>query len=343
MNTKFAACTIAIAAAITASIPAAAQATGAAAPAAAALNPNTIMTDTISDSAVQVNAYWTPGRLAAAKDMNLLPAAQPARPPSAIPPGPVQSMPPAAPAAGAAGAIPASLPGKHSRVWANRLVKTAPASTVGQLYFKDGSGKPGRCTATVISAPNKGTIWTAAHCVSDGSGHWYKDFVFQPGRHGNTAPWGGFVGKVVAAPAGYVTGNLASYDYAGIALYPSLRGKIENLTGSQGWIMGGNRYNWPGLYIFGYPAKLYPGPIPVNGNILRYCTGPTAEDSGKLMMLFHCDMGNGSSGGPLLYRMKKGGGWLVGDISIGDTRNYTRWSPQLDAIALVTYRDVYRK
>ncbi len=346
-NKKITAITMVIAAgaAIAASVPAAARATDRPAPAHVTANPNTIMTDTISESPPQVKAYWTPQRLASAKDMTVLPTTQPVKRGPGVPAGPQQSMPPTRPAAAtASGVIPDSLPGKHSRVWSKNTVRTMPASTVGRLFFKTGNGNAS-CTATIISAPNKDTIWTAGHCVSDGNGHWFRDFLFQPARHGNTAPWGGFTGKVVAAPVGWAGQHLANFDYAALALYPSPVGKAEALAGSQGWIMGGSRYNWPGLYIFGYPVNLYPGNIPVNVNLLRYCTGPSAEDSGVLMMFFHCDMGSGSSGGPLLYHLnlKTGGGWLVGNISLGDTRNYTRWSPQLDQIALVTYHDVYRK
>jgi V8-like Glu-specific endopeptidase len=349
-KTKIAAITIGIAvAALAASVPAAARATATPAPARSAVNPNTIVTDTISESPNQVTAFWTTQRVAAAKDMDVLPDTQPVKPGPPIPPGPVQSMPPAQPAAASAAipaipAIPDSLPGKHSRQWSKNTLRSMPAATVGKLWFNTGSGTAA-CTATIVSAPNKDTIWTAAHCVSDGNGHWFKDFVFQPARHGKTAPWGGFIGKAVAAPLGYVGQHLANFDYAAIALFPSLRGKAENLAGSQGWIMGGNRYNWPDLYIFGYPGKLRPGNIDVDATILRYCTGPSAEDSGKLMIFFHCDMAEGSSGGPLIYRLNRrtGGGWLVGNVSIGAINNYDRWSPQLDAIALTVLKDVYRR
>jgi V8-like Glu-specific endopeptidase len=335
--------------AFTAAIPAAARATAAAPPARGAVDPNTIVTDTITDTPAQVAAFWTPKRLAAAKNMDLVPASGPITSSTPASSGPVESMPPMLPAKAAAGAatpdstsIADGLPGKHSRVWG--FTHSKPAVTIGELFFDTGSSMAS-CTATVITAPNKSVIWTAGHCVSNGHGKWYTKFEFQPDRNGNSEPYGEFAAKYLATPSGYSKNHLSAYDYAAIALDPGPNGPVANLTGSQGFIMGGSTYNWPSVYTFGYPGVLYPGKTQVNPDQLRYCTGPATNDSAGTMMYFKCDMGNGSSGGPLLYRLsaKTGGGWLVGNVSVGTSDNYDRWSPDLTKAAVTIYDKVKRK
>jgi V8-like Glu-specific endopeptidase len=349
-NTNIAAVSIAVVvvAGLTAFLPAAARATGTSVPARGAISQDTVATHSTGESSRQMAAFWTPQRLAAAKNMDLLTAARPMAGLGGVagqaePAGRVQSMPPVQPAAGAVPAVAEGLPGKHSRVWSTHAVTTKPASTIGELFFMIGS-RSHSCTATVISAPNKSTIWTAGHCVSDGHGHWYKDFEFEPAIHASTAPLGEFAATFVTSPDAWVRHSRSAYDYAAMVLDSSSQGKVEDVAGSQGWMMGGDRYNWPGLYIFGYPEYLTPGKVPVNQDLLRVCTGPAAEDSRYLMMYFSCNIGNGA-GGPLLYGMNRrtGSGWLIGDISLENDSNWTRWSPQLGSVALATYHHAYRR
>jgi V8-like Glu-specific endopeptidase len=264
-----------VAAALACYAPAAAEAATSGAGYPAAISPNSIVGQSVDQSWTQLNTFWTSARLAAAK-ADPWPASGAALPSAVtIPAGTQETAPATLPtASGASAAVPDSLPGKTSRVWTNH--KSMPATTIGKLFFFTGSGTSW-CTATIVNAPNKDTIWTAAHCVSDGHGHEYEDFVFKPNLNGSSVPFGSFKAKYISAPAGYVDQGLSQYDYAAIALSPNTRGKAQNLAGAEGWIMGGNKYNWSGVTIFGYPRIIYPSKQPVNNTQLRYCTGSTSE------------------------------------------------------------------
>jgi V8-like Glu-specific endopeptidase len=318
--------------------PAVAQAATSGAGHPAAISPNSIVGRSVDQSWTQLNTFWTSARTAAAK-ADPLPASGAALPAAVtIPAGTQETAPATLPAASAASAaVPASLPGKTSRVWTNH--KSLPATAIGKLFFFTGTGTAS-CTATIVNAPNKDTIWTAAHCVSDGHGHEYEDFVFKPNLNGSSVPLGSFKAKYISAPAGYVDQDLVQYDYAAIALSPNIRGKAQNLAGAEGWIMGGNTYKWASVSIFGYPSIIYPSKRPVNNTQLRYCTGSTSE--WKFMMQFQCDMGQGSSGGPLIYRLTSKTGWVVGNVSNGDNKGTVR-SPQLSAVALAALKLAYKR
>jgi V8-like Glu-specific endopeptidase len=147
------------------------------------------------------------GTLAAAALACYAPAAAEA---ATIPAGTQETAPPTLPAAsGASAAVPDSLPGKTFRVWTNH--KSMPATAIGKLFFYAGTGTAS-CTATIVNSPNKVTIWTAAHCVSDGHGHEYEDFVLKPNLNGSSVPFGSFKAKYLSAPAGFVEQDLLQYD-----------------------------------------------------------------------------------------------------------------------------------
>jgi V8-like Glu-specific endopeptidase len=215
-----------------------------------------------------------------------------------------------------------------------------PATSIGQLYFRVGKNAEAMCTATIITAPNRDTIWTAGHCVSNGAGRWYSDFLFIPGRHGSRTPYGEFGAVRISSPKGWVDHHLSEYDLAALALARNRGGTAQQQAGSQGWRFGGTTYAWARLLIFGYPANLFPPWRTADSEQLRYCTGSTIRDPSRHMMEFHCNMGHGSSGGPLLWDVRNGLGYLVGNVSIGEDNSFDRWSPQLGVAALQVYHAV---
>jgi V8-like Glu-specific endopeptidase len=139
--------------------------------------------------------------------------------------------------------------------------KTYPYAITGQLSFTIPAGTtqpPGNyvCSATV---QRLGVITTAGHCVSDGSGHFYTNWVFTPAIRSGTAPFGKWSWhQVVTTPTWHNGGGGVpnAQDVAVIALNPNLNGKkIGSLTGFAG-------FNIPDLYagqhvsIIGYPCNL---------------------------------------------------------------------------------------
>lgn len=209
------------------------------------------------DTPAKIIAYWTPKAMEAA-------AADPLPSGTANISGPKDGSgkPMSAPGGGAptdaqlANAL-ANLPGPHSRVW--RGHHTLPATSIGRLFFRTNHGRNSSCSAAVIAAPNRETIWTAGHCVSDGHRHWYSKFLFIPDLNGDNHPLGVWTYKDVATPNAFFFLDAGVFDLAALALNKRNGLRIGNVTGWQGYKFG-EGYVW-NAYMFGYPANLKPGHV----------------------------------------------------------------------------------
>jgi V8-like Glu-specific endopeptidase len=234
--------------------------------------------------------------------------------------------------AGAAGSAQA---GRDSEVWTSHGVM--PARTVGKLFFRTPRGDSS-CTATVITAPNRRTIWTAGHCVADGEGTWYSLFRFHPDRLNGASPYGAWDWRVAAAPRGWTTARNHGYDLAAIALAPVSGRGVADLVGSQGYRFGGPYKQ--DVHVFGYPGELRSPLRKVNSELLRYCTGETWKiGTLRTHLGVSCNMGRGSSGGPWLadLQLARGWGYLVGNVSTGASDVYAMRSPHLGDAAINVY------
>jgi hypothetical protein len=205
----------------------------------------------------------------------------------------------------------------QSQVWTAHGVM--PATTVGKLYF-DTPGGAAECTASVISSANRSLIWTAGHCVTDGNGHWYSNWLFVPDYSNGNSPVGSWIGKSVSTPSGYFNGADSDRDFAAISLWNNAAStSVADVTGSQGYIFNGG-YDW-NVYEFGYPYDTHPSSAGITGQDLRYCVGQTWRPGFWIFApdqeAIHCDQGHGASGGPWLYDLEldRGWGYLVGNVS----------------------------
>jgi hypothetical protein len=167
-------------------------------------------------------AYWTPERLAAARPVHVT-AARTFTPSTGVaaPTGPTELVlgaPPSVPYDSAWAEELVSLSSSSSEVnpaavgsvgqrypyTVDRLYPCAgsgcpqssssysnvfnfyPNEIVGQLFFTKPSGSF-VCSASVIRLS---VIATAGHCVSDGNGHFYNNWLFIPAYHAGVAPFG---------------------------------------------------------------------------------------------------------------------------------------------------------
>jgi hypothetical protein len=193
-------------------------------------DPGAAVMHAVSASPAQVIAYWTAQRMYTARPMPLVPATPaktvPAKTTAMAPPaaGPPVSAPPQAP------------PGPVSRVWTDHGKK--PATTVGRLFFTE-MGKNFSCSASVITATNRSTIWTAGRCVSDGEGHWAANFMFVPDTYAGLDPFGKWTARYAATPDAWFRHENLDYDFAALALNRLAHRKIQNVVGAQGVRFGG--------------------------------------------------------------------------------------------------------
>jgi hypothetical protein len=234
----------------------------------------------------QVRAYWTPERLRNAKPADLKVSGPLRRNglnrivtgPQEVYPGrgPIEAYDP-----GWAIELPAETgPAKHAAIpnahpllvgsagypyTSNRLLPDAslykiyPYSTIGHLYFTEPSGDY-QCSASVI---RRNVIATAGHCVNDGSGHYYTNWVFIPADNGSSEPYGQWTwSDADTTTAWYYGGGSVpnAQDDALIVLNQQKvngKGKLKSLGDVTGYL--GYEYNAglpTAIAQIGYPCNL---------------------------------------------------------------------------------------
>jgi V8-like Glu-specific endopeptidase len=204
-------------------------------------------------------------------------------------------------------------PGWHAERWTDNLAR--PGSTVGRLIVIRGS-VASLCTATVVRAENKSTIWTAAHCLAEHGSPISNDTTarFLPGVDGTFTPFGSFESKSMAIPPEWVTSGSrdSEFDFGIVTLHPNVNGdKVEDLTGGQE-IVFAPPFTGTEITTIGYPNVGIPPRSDFGGNRAWWCDGTTLP--GGPFLKLACDMGDGASGAPWLRGMDANGiGTIVGN------------------------------
>nr|BFE34002.1 peptidase [Actinomadura rugatobispora] len=266
-------------------------------------------------SPIQVEEFWTAERMESATPMPVPEATPGGDDAGEVPPSTqAESGEGFVPEAPVSGSIPGTLALDYfstSRVWSTH--GKMPAATIGKLFFtKNGSSRS--CSAATINASNRNTIWTAAHCVSNGNGGWSSNFAFVPDYHDGKRPYGTWTAKSWAVPKGYHEGKNSRYDLGAIALNLSSGRRAGNVVGYQGYKFGEghNETSFQDTRAFGYPSDTHPPRSGIDSKQLRFCVGYAAPDA--LFRRMACDMGKGASGGPWITDMplSRGWGYIIG-------------------------------
>ncbi|MFF4349530.1 trypsin-like serine peptidase [Streptomyces sp. NPDC001530] len=187
---------------------------------------------------------------------------------------------------------------------------TAPQySLVGRLFYDQPDGSGHSCTAAVIVSNNRNTLWTAGHCVhmGDGSGDagWMQNMYFIPGYRDGSGPYGAWTVKSKVVNNEWMdSSDMEDADYAAVVLndHPTW-GKLQDNVGAFGYTFTENLTDHSDVYDAGYPGEGY-NRTDLNAERMMYCYGNTV-DAGPWnpfddRMSMDCDMGKGSSGGPMI-------------------------------------------
>jgi V8-like Glu-specific endopeptidase len=289
----------------------------------------------------EIEAYWTPERMASAAPMDLVVAQQadvqlpPEQPLSAADaqPGWAPGAPPNAAfrlGAPRRGDVqpqttpPFSPPGSPTdfgnyspfQRWTHfGNYDTYPISTLGRLFFTQ-RGANFVCSASVIA---RNTVATAGHCLHDGSGQaagFSTNVRFCPGFALAGAVRGCWSGLVVWVSGNWFAGGATDRDYAcavTAATGSMFASPLGDITGTTG-----RAWNWPtrqAEIAYGYPAAApFPGfHIIVATSTEWYEVNMTAGD-GLMSKYIGSDMTGGSSGGPWWISLRHpNGGFDYGD------------------------------
>ena len=130
---------------------------------------------TITSHAVpaQIDAYWTPQRMANAKPMTADPAALTAR------------------ASVAATGTPRYVPAIKPKAAVTASLAPSEWVTIGRLYFSIPGNGDWQCSGNVVASNNRDVVATARHCVMNiDTGQTYNNFHFAPSYNRGNAPYG---------------------------------------------------------------------------------------------------------------------------------------------------------
>ncbi|MEU4226267.1 hypothetical protein AB0F17_18365 [Nonomuraea sp. NPDC026600] len=195
-----------------------------------------------------------------------------------------------------------------------------PAVTIGKIYYTRNDGTGGYCSGSVINASNRGTVWTAGHCIhagGGGSGNYFSNFIFVPDADNNSEPWGRWTWKYANTTVGWQDSGNLHYDIAAIAFNSqAAHGNLQDWTGSQGYKFNQGQA-WTGVNTFGFPQDGYQR-TDFSGNDLWYCFGNTSRvGTFDDLIKINCDMHHGASGGPWLQdlQVSRGWGYIIGAYS----------------------------
>jgi len=315
-----------------------------------------VVVHTVNDvSASSTLQYWTAKRMRAAKPVpvpktvnNAATAAAAVDPAdAAVAPGGVAPAPVGATAAASGGISSAAV--IKAKQWPASKRNSGIAKTTGRVFFKR-NGQDYVCSASVVNAPNKRSVWTAGHCLHSGGpkGKWHTNVMFVPGYRDGKAPRGKYTAlKLVVAKQWVNSKNVNrryGYDLAAFTVRNWKGKRIQARTGAQG-INWGYKKRTYSMRLFGYPMVFLPSGKPTQRHRMYYCTGKTVgvrfHSNAPIGLGIKCTMGGGASGGPWIYGMNsKGWGRIVGVNSTHSTVNTYMYSPYHGKAAASVYKTV---
>jgi V8-like Glu-specific endopeptidase len=250
---------------------------------------------------------------------------------------------------GAAAPTGYGYPGPYTRyTYFGKYSKEFPYKTVGKLFFVQ-NGYQYVCSGAVIGPR---AIWTAGHCVHDGSGSssgWSYYTMFIPAYDRGKKPLGAWYGVELWTSTEWYDpshrfangGNLA-YDYGGMIMAVSKRKTIGQRTGWLGFAYTQTGYNTH-FHWFGVG---YPHAAPFDGLKQVVCASSYAYSDTNFSPApvgVGCDQTGGTSGGPWIW----GFGsvfWLNGNMSyryVNPNHPEEMFSPFFDSNAYALWYELF--
>ena len=220
-------------------------------------------------AAANVQRYWTPDRMRSA-----VPADLGERP-----------VPQAKPGGGGGGG--------GSNAGSSTEVPTPYPSAFGKVFFTD-NGTNYVCSGTALTSTNQSVVWTAGHCVNEGPGDFFTNFLFVPAYRDGAAPYGEFAGETLLTTSGWLGTGEFGVDLGAAVVGTNATGQTLSAAVAERPIVFGAPRN-QSYALYGYPAAKR-----FSGQRMRVCNTTWQLDDTSATpatMGVPSDMTGGSSGG----------------------------------------------
>eukprot|EP01080_Neovahlkampfia_damariscottae_P003276 gene3276-5719_t len=165
-----------------------------------------------------------------------------------------------------------------------------PFSTVGRLFFQNERGDTFACTASAVKDDQ---LLTAGHCVSTGSGRWYKNILFCPQYKDGDCPKGKWTGKKQRSFDDWHRRRSLGRD---VAFIITNEGGLKDKVGNIGVTWSKTRNNR--VESMGYPANIGGGKRMIQTTAVQ---GPS-RNCRPYCIRISTRMTQGSSGGPWILK-----------------------------------------
>jgi V8-like Glu-specific endopeptidase len=182
-------------------------------------------------------------------------------------------------------------------------------SAHGKVFFTDNGGTNYVCSGTAIASTNESVAWTAGHCVNEGPGDFYRNFLFVPAYRDGQAPYGKFAGPTLLTTSGWQANGEFGVDVGAAVVGTNEAGQtLTDAVAERPIVFDAPRNQ--GYKLYGYPAAKR-----FNGQRMRVCDTAWSRDDTSTTpdtMGVPCDMTGGSSGG----------GWVTSSGAVASVISY---------------------
>jgi V8-like Glu-specific endopeptidase len=303
---------------------------------AAAAQSSDVLSSSTLNSAAQIQAYWTPERMAKAKPMPVPLLSGGPHPASVVTPTtkePLVVAPSGKPGTSASvlvgsaaeaalgqaavdGVTPqfaaGQFPYARYRLFPNTddAYTRFPYSAMGQLFFTIPGFGDFVCSGSSVNSPNASVIWTAGHCVYTPGIGFHNNFLYAPARHEPRAPLGLWTGSQAFTTRQWSNGQF-EFDHGAIVAnrggHTGERKKLADVTGFLGFMANASffqQWNLDGWPVGARDKTTTPPGQQFDGLHHEICltvfgrTDDPSQNGGSVAIAVGCDQTGGTSGGP---------------------------------------------
>ncbi|GAB3977843.1 hypothetical protein V1634_13435 [Plantactinospora veratri] len=178
--------------------------------------------------------------------------------------------------------------------------------TNGKVLYQHNGGL-WHCSGVVVSTEARNTVFTAGHCVHEGSGGAWQNtnWTFIPDYYYGDRPLGTWTARELWSLNGWINDGDRAYDVGVAVMHLNAGQRLADVTGSQGIRINGP--TTPSVWHFGFPLN-----SPFDGEDLITCDGATSRRyiiTGDLKLA--CTIQGGGSGGAWLADFNGDSGYTI--------------------------------